>query len=79
VDIGFTPQQVVWSYYVFCAVFGIIALAVSSRLFKLIFLLVLVAIMLAVLTWISRQTPASVHFNHRADPEPEAGSDQCTE
>jgi len=65
VDIGFTQRQVVWGYYGFCAIFGVIALVASSRLFKLITLLVLGTLMLAVLWWTSKQTPNSINFNNR--------------
>jgi len=67
VDIGFTQRQVVWGYYAFCALFGTIALVTSSRVFKLVVLLVLMAIILAVLTWISKQTPDSLRLNYRPD------------
>lgn len=67
VDIGFSQRQVVWGYYVFCAVFGAVALLVSSRLFKLIALMVLGGLMLAVLWWASRQTPNSINLTARAD------------
>jgi UDP-GlcNAc:undecaprenyl-phosphate GlcNAc-1-phosphate transferase len=65
VDIGFTQRQVVWGYYVFCALFGVIALVASSRLFKLITLLVLGGLMFGVLWWASRQTPNSINLNNR--------------
>jgi UDP-GlcNAc:undecaprenyl-phosphate GlcNAc-1-phosphate transferase len=66
VDIGFTQRQVVWGYYVFCAVFGMVALVTSSRLFKLITLLVLGGLMLGVLWWTSKQTPNSINLNNRS-------------
>lgn len=65
VDIGFTQRQVVWGYYVFCATFGVIALVTSSRLFKLITLLVLGGLMLVVLWWASKQTPNLINFHNR--------------
>lgn len=65
VDIGFTQRQVVWGYYVFCAVFGVIALVASSRLFKLVTLLVLGGLMLVVLWWASKQTPNLINFKNR--------------
>ncbi|MBN1681607.1 MAG: undecaprenyl/decaprenyl-phosphate alpha-N-acetylglucosaminyl 1-phosphate transferase [Anaerolineae bacterium] len=53
-DLGLSPRQIVLVYYVFCAVFGAVALVTSSRLFKLIALLVMVAVValgFAVLSW----------------------------
>ena len=73
VDIGFTQRQVVWGYYLFCTVFGVIALVTSSRLFKLITLAVLTSIMLGVLAWASKQTPNSIHFNNRPKHPSEDG------
>ena len=54
-DMGFTQRQIVLGYYVFCAAFGVLALGLGSRLFKLVALLVLAAAALAVLVWASRQ------------------------
>ena len=73
VDIGFTQRQVVWGYYIFCAAFGVIALVTSSRLFKLITLVVLGTLMFAVLWWASRQTPNSISINNRAQLEDKRG------
>jgi len=65
VDIGFTQRQVVWGYYAFCAIFGVLALVTSSRFFKLLALLVLGSLILAVLWWASKQTPNSINLNQR--------------
>jgi UDP-GlcNAc:undecaprenyl-phosphate GlcNAc-1-phosphate transferase len=70
VDIGFTQRQVVLGYYVFCAVFGVTALLVSSRVFKLITVAVLAGLLLTVLWWASRQTPNSISFIHGDTPHP---------
>jgi UDP-GlcNAc:undecaprenyl-phosphate GlcNAc-1-phosphate transferase len=45
-DLGLSPRQIVVGYYVFCALFGAIALVTASRLFKLIALLVMAAVIL---------------------------------
>jgi UDP-GlcNAc:undecaprenyl-phosphate GlcNAc-1-phosphate transferase len=45
-DMGISQRQIVLGYYLFCAIFGGIALATPSRLFKLIAILVMVAISL---------------------------------
>jgi UDP-GlcNAc:undecaprenyl-phosphate GlcNAc-1-phosphate transferase len=54
-DIGFTQQQIVVGYYVFCAAFGALALGIGTRLFKLIALLMLAGLALGVLYWASKQ------------------------
>jgi UDP-GlcNAc:undecaprenyl-phosphate GlcNAc-1-phosphate transferase len=55
VDIGFTQRQIVLGYYIFCAAFGLLALGLGSRLFKLIALIALTGAALGVLIWASRQ------------------------
>ena len=69
-DIGFTQRQIVLGYYLFCGAFGMLALGLGSRLFKLIALLVLVGAALAVLLWASKQPAGRFHNGHggpRAD------------
>ena len=46
-DLGFSVRQIVLSYYVFCALFGGIALITASRLYKLLALLVMGGTVLA--------------------------------
>jgi len=41
---GFSQRQIVVGYYVFCALFGAIALVTASRLYKLIALVVMVSV-----------------------------------
>jgi UDP-GlcNAc:undecaprenyl-phosphate GlcNAc-1-phosphate transferase len=60
-DLGLSQRQIVALYYLFCLVFGGLALVVSSRLFKLIALLVLGGGTLLALWWISRRTQAAPH------------------
>jgi UDP-GlcNAc:undecaprenyl-phosphate GlcNAc-1-phosphate transferase len=60
-DIGFTQWQIVLGYYAFCAAFGVLALGLGSRLFKLIALIVLASAALAVLYWASRQPVGRFH------------------
>lgn len=53
-DMGYSQRTIVLGYYIFCAMFGSIALMTTSRLFKLISLLVMIAILVAVFgiaTW----------------------------
>jgi UDP-GlcNAc:undecaprenyl-phosphate/decaprenyl-phosphate GlcNAc-1-phosphate transferase len=53
-DLGLSERQIVLGYYVFCTIFGAIALVTASRLYKLIALLVMglvVAAGFAFLSW----------------------------
>lgn len=43
-DLGVSQRQIVLGYYIFCALFGGVALVTASRLFKLIALIVLAAV-----------------------------------
>jgi len=53
-DIGLSQRQIVLLYYTFCAVFGILALVIEVRLFKLVALGVLAGFTLYLLWWLSR-------------------------
>jgi UDP-GlcNAc:undecaprenyl-phosphate GlcNAc-1-phosphate transferase len=50
-DMGFSQRQIVAGYYFFSAAFGVLALGLGSRLFKLVALLVLTGAALAVIIW----------------------------
>ena len=65
-DIGFTQQQIVLSYYVFCGLFGGLALLLENRLYKVVALAVLGAAALAVLVWAERQ-PAGKFGNSQRE------------
>lgn len=56
-DAGISPRQIVLGYYVFCALFGGIALVTASRLFKLIALMVMAAVLGGGFVVLSRRTP----------------------
>ena len=64
-DLGFSQRQIVTVYYLFCLFFGGLALVASSRLFKLIALLVVGTGTLIALWWLARNTsvrhPPSAH------------------
>lgn len=65
-DMGFSQRAIVIGYYVFCALFGSIALMTTSRFFKLISLLVMITILVAVFgiaTW-----QAARHQQNTASP-----------
>ena len=54
-DLGLSQRQIVLLYYLFCSFFGFIALIISSRLHKFLALLILGAMTLLLLLFISRR------------------------
>lgn len=54
-DMGLSPRQIVLGYYLFCAVFGGLALAIPSRLYKLIAILIMAVLSLAGFAWLARR------------------------
>jgi UDP-GlcNAc:undecaprenyl-phosphate GlcNAc-1-phosphate transferase len=54
-DLGLSQRQIVAGYYVFCAIFGGLALFIPSRLYKLIAIGVMAAISLIGFVWLSRK------------------------
>ena len=54
-DLGFSQRQIVLGYWVFCAVFGALALLTPSPLYKLIAIGVLVLIVVGLLALLSRR------------------------
>ncbi|MBN1179065.1 MAG: undecaprenyl/decaprenyl-phosphate alpha-N-acetylglucosaminyl 1-phosphate transferase [Anaerolineae bacterium] len=57
VDMGLSQRTIVLVYWAFCALFGILALTIASRLFKLVALFVLGGLVVAVLFCLSRRPP----------------------
>ena len=55
-DLGLSQRQVVLLYYAYCALLGISALLISSRLLKLAALVVLGLVTLGMLAWLARHT-----------------------
>ncbi len=55
-ELGLSQRQIVLGYYVFCALFGTIALVTASRLYKLIALLVLSAVVVSGFIFLGRRT-----------------------
>lgn len=53
-DLGLGQRQIVGLYYTFCAAFGMMALLIADRFFKLIALAMLGALTLTLLWWLSR-------------------------
>ncbi|MCC7362466.1 MAG: undecaprenyl/decaprenyl-phosphate alpha-N-acetylglucosaminyl 1-phosphate transferase [Anaerolineales bacterium] len=56
-DAGLSQPQIVLGYWVFCAVFGMLALVISAPLYKLIAVVVLGLVVVAVLVVLSRRRP----------------------
>lgn len=54
-DLGLSERQIVLLYYLFCSSFGVLALLISSRIYKFLALLVLGAMTLVLLLVISRR------------------------
>ena len=53
-DLGLSERAIVLLYWGFCALFGLLALIVSSRLYKLLALAGIGVVVVAVLAWLSR-------------------------
>ncbi|HXV99001.1 MAG TPA: MraY family glycosyltransferase, partial [Anaerolineae bacterium] len=53
--VGLTQRQIVTLYYIFCAAFGLLALLIEDRLFKLVALAVMSGLTLALLGWLAKQ------------------------
>jgi UDP-GlcNAc:undecaprenyl-phosphate GlcNAc-1-phosphate transferase len=53
-DLGFSQRQIVLLYYSFCAAFGLLALLIEDRLFKLVALAVMAGLTLALLGWLTK-------------------------
>lgn len=58
-DLGLSQNQIVLGYYVFCALFGALALLIPSRLYKFVAILVMGLLSLAGFIWLTRQQAAS--------------------
>jgi UDP-GlcNAc:undecaprenyl-phosphate GlcNAc-1-phosphate transferase len=75
-DLGLSQRQIVVGYYVFCALFGAIALVTASRLYKLLALLVMAAVIVigfAVLSWRTRLENAAEPVEAGDVPPPVQG------
>jgi UDP-GlcNAc:undecaprenyl-phosphate GlcNAc-1-phosphate transferase len=57
-DLGLSERTIVLLYWGFCALFGLLALAVSSRVHKLLALMAIGVGVLVVLAWLSRKDEA---------------------
>lgn len=55
-DAGLSQRQIVTLYYTFCASFGLLALLIADRLFKLVALAVMSGLTLTLLWWLARGT-----------------------
>ncbi len=57
-DMGLSERTIVLLYWGFCALFGLLALAVSSRVHKLLVLVGIGVVVLVLLAWLSRKDEA---------------------
>jgi UDP-GlcNAc:undecaprenyl-phosphate GlcNAc-1-phosphate transferase len=55
-DLGLSARAIALIYWTFCALFGLLALTVSSRLYKLLALAAIGIVVVVVLAWLSRRT-----------------------
>lgn len=69
VDLGYSQRTIVLGYYLFCATFGGVALLTTSRLFKLIALIVMIAILLGTFAFVSWRSAALAA--HTPPPPPD--------
>lgn len=53
-DLGLSQRQIVFLYYLFCATFGLMALVIADRIFKLIALGAMSGLTLVLLWWLAR-------------------------
>jgi UDP-GlcNAc:undecaprenyl-phosphate GlcNAc-1-phosphate transferase len=60
-DLGLGQRQIVLGYYAFCAAFGLLALSIGPRIYKLLALLGLGVVVVAVLWWAERQEGEGVN------------------
>ncbi len=58
-DMGWSQRRIVLAYYAFCALFGGMALLISTRLYKLIALVALAGLVAGVFVWASRRGGAA--------------------
>jgi UDP-GlcNAc:undecaprenyl-phosphate GlcNAc-1-phosphate transferase len=54
-DLGFNQQQIVLLYYSLCAAFGLLALLITNRLFKLMIIMVMSGLTLLLLWWLAKR------------------------
>jgi len=57
-DLGLSQRQIVFSYWVFCAVFGTLALVIAAPLYKLIAVVALGVLVVILLIALNRRRPA---------------------
>ncbi len=68
-DLGLSQRQIVIGYYLFCAVFGGLALLIPSRLYKLIALIAMALIAVVGFIWLSRRNPSVTQNEPLGTPE----------
>jgi UDP-GlcNAc:undecaprenyl-phosphate/decaprenyl-phosphate GlcNAc-1-phosphate transferase len=58
IDAGVSPKLICTGYYVFCAAFGLLALATTSRQFKLVAIVVMIILVLIGFALVARLRPS---------------------
>jgi UDP-GlcNAc:undecaprenyl-phosphate GlcNAc-1-phosphate transferase len=56
-DLGLPQRAIVLSYWVFCALLGVLALGISSRIYKLVALILLTGLLMAAMAYLTRKKP----------------------
>jgi UDP-GlcNAc:undecaprenyl-phosphate GlcNAc-1-phosphate transferase len=54
-DLGLSQRQIVLLYYGFCATFGLMALLIADRVYKLLALGLMAALTIGLLWWLANQ------------------------
>lgn len=69
-DLGLSPRAIALMYYLFCLAFGVLALVISKRLYKVLALLVLAGITLVMLIYVSRRQRPLLGIAHPTAGQP---------
>ena len=67
IDAGMSPRLICLGYYLFCAAFGVLALATTSRQFKLVAIVVMVILVLIGFALVARLRPSAVKPSNTED------------
>jgi len=54
IDAGVSPRKIVFGYYVFCTAFGLLALLTTSRSFKLVGIVMMIALVIVGFALVAR-------------------------
>ena len=76
-DLGYSQRIIVLSYYGFCALFGLLAFLLPSRLYKLVALLLMGLAVGPSLLWLSRRDKSGSGRQHSLSPIVDPPSDEA--